>query len=232
MEDRYPCILTRKVEVVGSNPARSTNSDKNFINQKQLMYMNLKKIVFASLLYVIWSVLIGYFIPILASWAAIISALAAGIYVGRKDKAHTALISGFLAGLIGGMVHGVITTYTTSISGIPLEVSMAAWLTPLLSVIKIPIQYFAFPALAIVGLIFGTIGGLVGSREKMKRVIMFLTMFTLFLFYAALDNVAWWWGRREIQWSVSVVLTHYIDISMALIFAFIVTILAYVLKLY
>ncbi len=194
--------------------------------------MKLKKIIFASLIYVIWSVLIGYFIPILAPWAAIISALVAGIYVGRKNNFFTALISGFLVGLIGGIIHGIVTTYTTSISGIPLEVSMAAWLTPFLNLIKIPIQYFALPALAIVGLIFGSIGGIIGSREKMKRVIMFLTLFTLFIFYAALDNVAWWWGRAEIQWSISVVLTHYIDISMALIFAFIVTILAYVLKIY
>ncbi len=194
--------------------------------------MKIKKIIFASLMYVIWAVLIGYFIPILAPWAAIISALVAGIYVGRKTDAHKALISGFLAGVIGGIIHGIITMYTTTIYGIPLEISMAAWLTPLLNVIDIPIQYFAFPALAIVGLVFGTVGGLIGSREEMKRVIMFLTLFTLFMFYAALDNVAWLWGRRDVQWSISIVLTHYIDISIALIFAFIVTILAYVLKIY
>ncbi len=83
-----------------------------------------------------------------------------------------------------------------------------------------------------VGLVFGSIGGLIGSREELKRIIMFLTLFTLFIFYAALDNVAWTWDRGDIRSSISVVLTHYIDVSMAFAFAFLVMILAYVFKVY
>jgi hypothetical protein len=194
--------------------------------------MNFKKIVSAALIYVVWSVLIGYLIPMIAIWASVIAAIAAGIYVGRKNSFLDALTSGCLAGLLGGTIHSIITIYTTSIAGIPLEVSAAAWLIPLLNSFKIPYQYFAIPALSLTGLLFGSLGGFIGSIAKLKKIFLFLALFTLFVFYAALDNAAWWWGRADVRWSMSVVLTHWIDVSVAFVFAFFVIILAHFLKLY
>jgi hypothetical protein len=194
--------------------------------------MKFKKIVFASLLYAIWAVLIGYLIPPLAIWASVISAIVAGIYVGRKNNISSAVVSGALAGLIGGIIYSIVTVYTTSIYGIPLDVSIAAWLTPFLSLVKIPYQYFTIPTLSLIGLLFGSIGGFFGSITKLKKIFLFLSLFTLFVFYAALDNVAWWWGRADVRWSMSVVLTHWIDVSIAFVFAFLVTILAHYLKIY
>jgi 4-hydroxybenzoate polyprenyltransferase len=53
--------------------------------------MKFKKIAFASLLYAIWTVLIGYLIPPLAIWTSVISAIVAGIYVGRKNNISSAV---------------------------------------------------------------------------------------------------------------------------------------------
>ena len=197
-----------------------------------MINMNFKKIILASLIYVIWAVLIGYLVPILSIWAVLISATVAGIYAGRKNSPPYALINGSLAGLIGGIIYGIVTLYTTSIAGIPLEVSIASWLVPFLNMFNISSQYFALPALSLICLLFGLIGGLIGSIAKLRKIFLFLVLFTLFIFYAALDNVAWWWGRAEVRSSMSVVLTHLIDLSVAFVFAVVITILAHILKIY
>jgi hypothetical protein len=197
-----------------------------------MISMKFKKIIFASLIYAIWSVLIGYLVPPLAIWASVIAAVVAGIYVGRKNSVSNAILSGALAGLIGGIVYSFVTVYTTSLYGIPLDVPTAGWLTPLLEPFKSYYAYFAIPTLSLIGLFFGSIGGLFGSIAKLRKIFLFLTLFTLFIFYAALDNVAWWWGRADVKWSMSVVLTHWIDIYMAFAFALFVTVLAYCLKIY
>ena len=110
--------------------------------------------------------------------------------------------------------------------------SIASWLVPFLNMFNISSQYFALPALSLIGLLFGLIGGLIGSIAKLRKIFLFLVLFTLFIFYAALDNVAWWWGRAEVRSSMSVVLTHWIDLSVAFVFAVVITILAHILKIY
>jgi len=197
-----------------------------------MISMKFKKIVLASLMYVIWSVLIGYLIPPLSIWASVIAAVVVGIYVGRKNSVSEAVVSGALAGLIGGIIHSIVSVYITSIYGIPMDVSTSTWITAILETVKIPSAYLIIPSLSLIGLLFGSIGGLFGSIAKLKKIFLFLTLFTLFVFYAALDNVAWWWGRADVRWSVSVVLTHWIDLSVAFVFAFIVTILVHFLKIY
>jgi len=184
------------------------------------------------MIYIIWSVLIGYFIVYLIDWAVIIAALVAGIYAGFKTKAFEGLFNGFVAGLIGGIILGFISLYIPTVAGIPLSVSVAGFLTPMISMFSTAMSWFSIPTLAIIGSVFGAVGGLMGSLAQLKKIFLFLTLFTLFLFYAALDNLAWWWGRADWNWTISVVLTHWIDNSVALVFALLLTILAHFLKIY
>ncbi len=194
--------------------------------------MDLHKVVMGALIYMIWSVLIGYFIVYLISWAVVIAALVAGIYAGFKTKTHKAVTNGLVAGLVGGITLGFVSLYTPTLYGIPLSVSIAGFLTPLISIVSEKISWIAIPTLAIVGSLFGAIGGLLGSITQLRKIFLFLTLFTLFLFYLALDNVVWWWGRSSWDWSISLVLTHWVDIVVSLAFSFFVVILAHVLKIY
>lgn len=194
--------------------------------------MKLNRIIPAAMIYIIWSVLIGYFVVYLIDWAVIVAALVAGIYAGFKTKAFEGLFNGFIAGLVGGIILGSISLYIPTMAGIPLSVSIAGFLTPMISMFSTTLSWFSIPTLAIVGSVFGAIGGLMGSLAQLRKIFLFLTLFTLFLFYAALDNLAWWWGRADWNWTISVVLTHWIDNSVALAFALFVTILAHFLKIY
>ena len=194
--------------------------------------INFFRIIVGAITYIFWAFLIGYFVTDLAPYAAIIAALGAGIYAGHKSKSHAGIINGFLAGLIGGIAGGFVSLYVPTIAGIPLSVSVAGFLTPVISMFSTAMSWFAIPTLAIVGSIFVTVGGLMGSITQLRKIFLFLILFTLFLFYAALDNVAWWWGRASWDWSTTHVLTHWVDITVALIFAFFVTVLAHVLKVY
>jgi len=84
--------------------------------------MNFTKIVYASIIYGVWVILIGYFVEEIAPYAAIIAALGAGIYVGLNTNALTWMANGFLAGLVGGIATGAISIYTKNIAGIPISV--------------------------------------------------------------------------------------------------------------
>ena len=195
-----------------------------------MMNMNLRKIVIGALIYLIWSVLIGYFVIYLISWALVIAALVAGIYTGFRIKTSEALQNGFAAGFIGGIILGVVSLFVPSIYGIPLSIPIIGFLIPF----NIPttISWVVIPILSLVGAAFAMLGATLGSITKLRKLFLFLTLFTLFLFYAALDNVAWWWGRASWTWSISHVLTHWVDITVSLGFAFFVIILAHILKIY
>jgi hypothetical protein len=196
--------------------------------------MDFRKIAFASLIYMIWSVLIGFFVPVLATWSAIIAAIVAGIYIGHGSKASEGITGGVLAGLIGGIISGVIVLYTPSIAGIPLRVSSSNFLNPALNLIETNVPWFSNAALSVVGMIFAGIGGLLGSREKLGRVLLFFALFTLFIFYGAIDNMVWNWGRSDWSWNMSIshVLTNRIDLFVAVVFAIFITIVSYLLKVY
>lgn len=191
--------------------------------------MNFLKVFFGALIYMFWSVLIGYLVAPLLPWAIVIAALVAGIYAGLKIGFRDAMKNGFVAGLVGGITLGVISLYTPTVYGIPLSVSIVGFLSPL-GVSTVPL--ISIPVMAAVGCLFGAAGGLLGSITHLRKIFLFLVLFTLFMFYLALDNVAWYLGRATWEWSLSHVLTHWIDISVSLAFAFAVVALADVLKLY
>jgi hypothetical protein len=191
--------------------------------------MNFGKIFFGALIYMFWSVLIGYLIAPLLPWAIIIAALVAGIYAGLKIGFRDAVKNGFVAGLVGGITLGIISLYTPTVYGIPLSVSIVGFLSPLgISAVSL----ISIPTMAVVGCLFGAVGGLLGSITHLRKIFLFLVLFTLFMFYLALDNAAWYLGRMDWEWSISHVLTHWIDISVSLAFAFVVVALADVLKIY
>jgi hypothetical protein len=193
--------------------------------------MDFKKITIAAIIFMIWSVLIGFFISALAPYAAILAALVAGIYAGKNSKAIDGTANGFLAGLIGGIMTGAISLYFPNIGGIPISVSIADFFTPMFSSFG---YYFSAMGLAVIGILFGALGGAMGSIKKLRGIFLFLTLFVLFIFYGAIDNMIWNWGRYDWTWNMSVshVLTNEIDLFVAFMFAIAVTILSYILKVY
>jgi len=194
--------------------------------------MKLKKIAYASIIYAIWSVLIGYLVPLIETWAAILAALVAGVYIGYGSKAFEGVSGGVIAGLIGGVVSGAIILRMPSFAGIPLRVS-TSYLTPALGLIETTAPWLSNVVLAATGIVFGGIGGLIGSRQKLGKVFLFLTLFVLFIFYGAIDNMVWNWGRTDWTWNMSIshVLTNRIDLFVAVVFAIFVTIMADILKI-
>lgn len=193
--------------------------------------MDLHKVVIGALIYMFWTVLIGYLIAQLVSWAVIIAALVAGIYAGFKVKTKKGVVNGLMAGLVGGLALGAVSMYTPTIYGIPLSVSIAGFLSPLVG-LSSTIPFVTIPLLAFIGAVFGIIGGFLGSINQLRMIFLFLVLFSLFMFYLALDNVAWYLGRRDWDWSLSHVLTHWVDITVSLAFAFAVVVLARILKIY
>jgi len=195
--------------------------------------VSLFKIIVGATIYIFWAFLIGYFVADLATYAAIMAAFGAGIYAGHKSKSHTGTINGLLAGFIGGIVGGILSIYVPSIAGIPLSVSIASFMIPIVEVVSITTSIFSIMSLIIVGLIFGGLGGLLGSIKQLKGIFLFVILFLLFILYGAIDNAAWMWSKPGWTWNMSFshVLTNEIDLYVAAIFAFVITILAYLLNL-
>ena len=191
--------------------------------------MNLKKVILAALIYAVWSFLIGYFVPQLAGWAVIMSALAAGIYVGYKSKSDS-FNDGLLAGLFGGIIGAILMNYTSSLVGIPLKIETSEFISPVVALIESSFPWVSELYLIVIGTIFCGIGSIFGSRKKLGKVFLFLALFLLFIFYGAIDNVAWNWGRADWTWNMSIshVLTNRIDLFIAVVFAAFTTIIAFV----
>ncbi len=194
------------------------------------------KILGGAIIYSVWSILIGFFVPMLAIYSTVIAALAAGIYVGYGNKILDGLKYGALTGLIGGILCGIsvnyFSTYIYDIVGIPAEVYIGSWFTSSIGTIIPSVPSSTIFYLPLAGLVFGGIGGVIGSIRLSRGILLFLTLFVLFILYGAIDNMAWNWGRPDWPWYMSFqhVLTNEIDIWVAVIFAFAVTILYYILE--
>ena len=189
-----------------------------------------EKVILAAIIYAMWAVLIGYFIPVLSPLSAIIAAFVAGIYVARGEKTTDGMSNGMTAGVLGGLLLGVAGIYIKNISGISLSVSTALFVVPN-ELTSVP--YLSGIILGITGLAFGGIGGIIGAGKKLGGVYLFLTLLVLFIFYGAIDNLVWNWGAPNWTWnqSISHVLTNRIDLGVAAGFAIAVTMLAYVLRI-
>jgi len=194
------------------------------------------KVIYGAVLYAIWSVLIGFFVPMLAIYSTIIAALAAGIYVGYGNKILDGLKYGAITGLIGGIFCGLsvnhFSSYVYDLAGIQAEVYMNTWFTSSIGTFIPNLPNSILVYLALVGLIFGGLGGTIGSIKMSRGILLFLTLFILFILYGAVDNMAWNWGRPDWPWYMSFqhVLTNEIDLWVAVVFAFVVTILYYILE--
>jgi len=195
--------------------------------------LDFEKIIYAAILYGVCSILIGYFVLDLAPYAALLAALGAGIYVGRRNKPLTAIASGFVAGLIGGLATGILSIYVKNIAGIPLSVSVTNYLKPIIATVSPTSFLFPVVALTLIGLFFGAIGGLMGSIEKLRGVFLLFTIFLLFILLGAVDNAAWNILKPGWTWEMSFshVLTNKLDLFVAAVFAVIVTVLAYTMNL-
>jgi hypothetical protein len=195
------------------------------------------KILYGAIIFAIWSILIGFFVPPLAAYSTVIAAFAAGIYVGYGSKSFDGLRKGAIAGLVGGILSGVIVSYLpnyfANVGGIPLKVYVNEWFTPIIGEISLKLPEFSiFIYLLSVGLVFGSLGGLTSSIRLFRGILLFSTLFILFILYGAVDNMAWNWEKSGWTWYMSFqhVLTNVIDIQVAIVFAFIVIILYYVLE--
>ncbi|MFH1229721.1 MAG: DUF5518 domain-containing protein [Candidatus Aenigmatarchaeota archaeon] len=193
--------------------------------------MNFKKIVLAALIFTVWSLLIGYFVPMLEGWATIMAALTAGIYAGYKTKGGEGFDNGLMAGFVGGVACGIIINTVSSFAGIPMKVATSEFLSPTIELVEGSFPWASTLALIIIGIIFAGMGGIIGSKQKLGKVFLFFVLFLLFIFYGAIDNVAWNWGREDWTWNMSVshVLMNQIDIFVAVVFAAFTTLLAVIL---
>jgi hypothetical protein len=196
--------------------------------------LSFTKILYAAALYSVWVILIGYFVPELEPFAAIIAALGAGVYAGYGCSKTAGTANGFIAGLIGGLVTGFASLNISSIAGIPISVSIADFFVPAFSVFSSSPEVFSFTSLTIIGMLFGSIGGFFGSIRHLRPVFLFATMFLLFILLGAVDNAAWNLSTPSWTWNMSFshVLTNQVDIIVAVVFAFIVTIVTYLLRLF
>jgi hypothetical protein len=193
--------------------------------------MNFKKIVLSALIFIVWSVLIGYFVPMLEGWATIMAALTAGIYAGYRTKDDEGFENGLVAGFVGGIACGIIVNTISSFAGIPVKVATSELLSPTVEMVESSFPWASTLALIIIGIIFTGIGGIIGSKQKLGKVFLFFVLFLLFIFYGAIDNVAWNWGRTDWTWNMSVshVLMNQIDLFVAVVFAAFVTLLTLVM---
>jgi hypothetical protein len=196
--------------------------------------MNFFKIAYAAVLYSVSVILIGFFVPELESYAAIIAALGAGVYAGYGCAKTAGTANGFVAGLIGGLITGAASLNMSSIAGIPLSVSVTDFIAPAFSAFSFSPEVFSFASLAIIGMLFGSIGGFFGSIRHLKPVFLFVTMFLLFILLGAVDNAAWNIATPGWTWNMSFshVLTNQVDTVVAVVFAFIITIVTYLLRLF
>jgi len=192
------------------------------------------RITIGVAIYIFWSFLIGYFIADLTPYAAIIAAIAAGIYTGYKSDPFTGTINGVFTGAAGGIAGGFLSMYIPSIYGIPLSVPIANFLVPVIQTVSVATSIFSIISLFTVGIIFGGLGGFLGSIKKLRGVILLITLFLLFIFYGAVDNAAWNIEKPGWTWNMSFshVLTNRIDLLVAVVFAIFVTILTYILGLF
>lgn len=192
------------------------------------------RIITGAIIYVFWAFLIGYFITDLAPYAAVLAAFGAGIYASHKSRIHTGTANGIVAGLIGGIIGGILSSYTPTIAGIPLSVSVSSFLVPTVESIPTATSMFSITALSLIGLVFGGLGGLMGSIKKLRGIFLFITLFLLFIFYGAIDNMIWNWEKTNWTWNMSFshVLTNQIDLLVAIAFAITVTVLAHTLNLF
>lgn len=192
------------------------------------------RILTGALIYIFWAFLIGYFIADLMSYAAIIAAIGAGIYAGHKSKVYSGTINGIACGALGGIAGGIISMFIPSIAGIPLSVSIASFLIPVVETVSLTTSMLSVVSLTVVGLIFGGLGGMLGSIKHLRGMLLLVTMFLLFIFYGAVDNAAWNINKEGWTWNMSFshVLTNRVDLLVAIAFAVVVTILSYTLDLF
>ena len=196
--------------------------------------INFLRIFYASLLYSVCVILIGYFVPELEPYAAIIAAIGAGVYAGYGSKMKAGAYNGLIAGIIGGLITGFIAMNIEKIAGIPISISFANFLQPIISTISLPTPLLSLAMLIVIGFFFGMIGGFFGSIKYMKPIFLFSVMFFMFILLGAVDNAAWNIQTPNWTWSDSFshVFHNRTDIIVALVFAFIITILTYVLNLF
>lgn len=124
----------------------------------------MKKLAIASLIYIVVALLIGYLLVDFAIYAAAIGALIAGIYIGRGYTPFKGLLNGLVAGLVGGIIGGIVSGLVPDL-GVPMGGWLNSMLVGLLGQLTAN-PWFALPSMALVGIVFGAIGGFVGVKLK------------------------------------------------------------------
>ena len=124
----------------------------------------MKKLLIGSLIYIIVALVIAWFLLDFAIYAAAIGVLIAGIYMGRGATPFKGAMHGLMAGLVGGIIGGTISGFIPEL-GVP----MGGWLNTMLAGLLGQLTanpWFALPSMALVGLVFGLIGGFIGAKLK------------------------------------------------------------------
>ena len=124
----------------------------------------MKKLAIASLIYIIVALLIGFLLADFVIYAAAIGALIAGIYIGRGYTTFKGMLNGLIAGVVGGIVGGIVGGFVPDL-GVP----MGGWLNTMLVGVLGPLTenpWFALPSMALVGIVLGAIGGIIGAKLR------------------------------------------------------------------
>jgi hypothetical protein len=124
----------------------------------------VKKLLIGSLIYIVVAIAIAWVLPDFAIYAAAIGAIIAGIYMGRMATPFKGAMHGLAAGLVGGIIGGLISGFVPEL-GVP----MGGWLNNMLAGMLGQLTanpWFALPSMALVGLVFGLIGGFIGAKLR------------------------------------------------------------------
>ncbi|MFH0928991.1 MAG: hypothetical protein V1818_01390 [Candidatus Aenigmatarchaeota archaeon] len=132
--------------------------------------MNFKPFLMGALVYVILAIILGMIggmLPInLAPYAVLISALIAGIYIGRKASTPTkAVINGIISCVIGGAIGGLITIFIGDLIPASTGISFLDAVVALLGGFFTP-YVGALAWFIAMGIILGAVGGFIGKKLK------------------------------------------------------------------
>lgn len=132
---------------------------------------NFKKYIIGGILYVLLAIILGMLgglSPIdLSPYAILLSALIAGIYIGRGSATGgKGAFNGIIVGIIGGIIAGIVAPFVVlpGTTGFPLLDTLALTLgTTITSYITILAGFGFFIG---TGIILGAIGGWIGTKLR------------------------------------------------------------------
>lgn len=131
-----------------------------------------KPMLYGAIAYLVLAVLLPTYVSAVGGFSIVVAAIIGGMIAGWGARTANAAMRGAVAGIIGGIIGGGILSYFIVIPlGIAatnsILVGLAGNMISTLAGLSIPVVGGLVTAeIAIVGLIFGAIGGIVAAKIK------------------------------------------------------------------